>query len=121
MCQAWLAPPLQSHSCTRVPPAVDPPGTSRHRPRARTVPSPGNVHHCALEPLQVYSWTGVPFASRPQYTSTHFPASPVISPDRAPPAVSSIALTSDGAVVMSRESSQFIIPPALARAHWVLR
>ena len=48
----WFAPPVQSHSWSLAPSAVELPVTSRHLPRARIVPSEPTVHCWAAVPLQ---------------------------------------------------------------------
>src|SRR6266508_499507 len=116
-CHTCAPVPLQSHSCTLVPLAVPPEVMSMHLPRACSVPLVATVQRWALVPLHVHSCTAVPLAGLAPATSTHLPPMPVICPVRVPPppmTVSKIAVTSEVDPVVSCESSQFIMPPALA-------
>src|SRR5437764_1265197 len=79
-CQVWAPVPLQSQSWMGVALAVPPEVTSRHLPKARTVPSLAMVHCWALVALQSYSCTGVPLAVPAARTSTHLPPLPVTGP-----------------------------------------
>src|SRR5687768_3098718 len=100
---------------------------SMHLPSAWIVPFEAIVQRWALVPLQVHSCTAVPLAVADPATSTHLPPMPVIGPVRPgcgwvpPVTVSKIAVTSEVALKVSWDSSQYMIPAPLAMAHWVLR
>lgn len=54
-----------------VPLVVEPPATSMHRPKARSVPSPVNVHVCAAVLSQSRISKGVPAVLVPPVTAMH--------------------------------------------------
>ena len=72
--QRWAGVLLQSYSWTLVPLAVPAAVTSRHLPRAWTLPSAASAQYCAGVLLQSYSWICVPLMLCRFCTSTHLPA-----------------------------------------------
>src|SRR3954467_13183782 len=73
----WLAAVLQSQMISRVPLAVDAPGSSRQRPDCAPTSEPlGPEVHCWLPPpVHVHSSTPVPLAVPPAVTSRQRPFS----------------------------------------------
>src|SRR5260370_6346687 len=74
-CQVCVAAAVQADRCGLVPLAE--PVTSRHPPRALTVPSVPIVQVWAALPLQVSNWIPPPAVP---LTSAHLPTRPVIRP-----------------------------------------
>src|SRR5579884_3266591 len=81
----WLLPPLQAHSSTRAPLAVDAPVTSRHRPDWAPVMVPLELKfHCWLDwPLHDQMMTFVPLVVPWPLASRHIVV-PLMVTDSAP-------------------------------------